>query len=59
MDLKAFEERIAAGGRLNAGEALLLYRQAPTYWLGRMADAVRQRKHPGRLVTYIIDRNVN
>jgi cyclic dehypoxanthinyl futalosine synthase len=59
MDLKAFEERIAAGGRLNAGEALLLYRQAPTYWLGRMADAVRQRKHPDRLVTYIIDRNVN
>ncbi len=59
MDLKAFEERIAAGGRLNAGEALLLYRQAPTYWLGRMADAVRQRKHPDRLVTYLIDRNVN
>jgi cyclic dehypoxanthinyl futalosine synthase len=59
MDLRDFEERIAAGGRLTAGEALQLYRQAPTYWLGRMADDVRRRKHPEGQVTYIIDRNVN
>jgi cyclic dehypoxanthinyl futalosine synthase len=59
MNLKAFEERIAAGDRLSADEALQLYRQAPTYWLGRMADGVRARKHPGGQVTYIIDRNVN
>ena len=32
---------------------------APTHVLGRLADAVRARKHPGRIVTYIIDRNVN
>jgi len=59
MDLTAFEQRIAAGGRLTADEALQLYRHAPTYWLGRMADDVRRRKHPEGLVTYIIDRNVN
>ena len=59
MNLKAFEDKILAGGRLSADEALGLYRQAPTYWLGRMADAVRARKHPDGLVTYIIDRNVN
>jgi cyclic dehypoxanthinyl futalosine synthase len=59
MDLRAFEDRIAAGGRLNAAEALHLYRHAPTYWLGRMADGVRRRKHPEGQVTYIIDRNVN
>ena len=59
MDLNAFEARIAAGGRLSAGEALQLYRHAPTYWLGRMADSVRARKHPDGQVTYIIDRNVN
>jgi 2-iminoacetate synthase ThiH len=59
MDLKSFEERMSAGGRLTAGEALQLYREAPTYWLGRMADDMRRRKHPGRQVTYIIDRNVN
>ncbi len=59
MNLTEFEHRIEAGGRLTADEALLLYRQAPTYWLGRMADAVRRRKHPEPVVTYIIDRNVN
>ncbi len=59
MNLSAFEQRLTAGGRLSADEALLLYRQAPTYWLGRMADTVRRRKHPEPVVTYIIDRNVN
>jgi cyclic dehypoxanthinyl futalosine synthase len=59
VDLSVFEHRLAQGGRITADEALQLYRHAPTYWLGRMADAVRQRKHPDGLVTYIIDRNVN
>ena len=59
MNLHEFETRINAGGRLTADEALQLYRHAPTYWLGRMADAVRLRKHPEPVVTYIIDRNVN
>ena len=59
MNLIELEQRINAGGRLSADEALQLYRQAPTYWLGRMADAVRRRKHPEPVVTYIIDRNVN
>lgn len=57
--LTTFESRILDGGRLTADEALQLYHEAPTYWLGRMADAVRARKHPERVVTYIIDRNVN
>ncbi len=40
-------------------EALELYLRAPTSNLGRLADDIRARKHPERLVTYIIDRNVN
>jgi cyclic dehypoxanthinyl futalosine synthase len=55
----ALESRLASGGRLDATQALWLYREAPTWWLGRMADAVRLRKHPAGVVTYIIDRNVN
>ncbi|HYM24386.1 MAG TPA: cyclic dehypoxanthinyl futalosine synthase [Vicinamibacterales bacterium] len=47
------------GERLSADEALGLYRHAPTALLGRLADGVRARKHPARIVTYIIDRNVN
>ena len=57
--LRELERRIEAGGRLSADEALFLYREAPTQWLGRVADRVRMRRHPDGVVTYIIDRNVN
>ncbi|HEY7170102.1 MAG TPA: cyclic dehypoxanthinyl futalosine synthase [Vicinamibacterales bacterium] len=55
----AIAERVRAGERLTPDEALTLYREAPTALLGGLADLVRARKHPDRLVTYIIDRNVN
>ena len=51
--------KVMKGGRVSAGEALQLYREAPTHVLGRLADTIRLRKHPERVVTYIIDRNVN
>ena len=51
--------RVAVGARVSAADALTLYRHAPTQLLGRLADAIRARKHPDRIVTYIIDRNVN
>ena len=50
---------VTDGARVTAAEALDLYRHAPTHVLGRLADAIRARKHPDRVVTYIIDRNVN
>ncbi|HEX7137023.1 MAG TPA: cyclic dehypoxanthinyl futalosine synthase, partial [Vicinamibacterales bacterium] len=52
-------EKVRAGERVNAAEALELYRSAPTPVLGQLADEIRQRKHPEGVVTYIIDRNVN
>jgi cyclic dehypoxanthinyl futalosine synthase len=52
-------QKVLAGGRVSADDALHLYRHAPTHLLGRLADTIRARKHPDRLVTYIIDRNVN
>src|SRR5215213_4167482 len=51
--------KVGADGRVSGEEALELYRHAPTSLLGRLADGIRARKHPGRLVTYIVDRNVN
>jgi cyclic dehypoxanthinyl futalosine synthase len=59
MTLATLQQRIEDGGRLTPDEALFLYAEAPTYWLGRMADTVRARKHPHKVVSYIIDRNVN
>ena len=47
------------GERLTRDEAIALYRRASTHRLGRLADAVRARKHPRGVVTYIVDRNVN
>jgi cyclic dehypoxanthinyl futalosine synthase len=59
MSVSQLASKVLDGGRVSADEALLLYREAPTHVLGQLADAIRFRKHPERVVTYIIDRNVN
>src|SRR5579864_223141 len=59
MNIEHIADKVRAGGRLSADEALDLYRHAPTALVGRLADGIRARKHPDGLVTYIIDRNVN
>jgi cyclic dehypoxanthinyl futalosine synthase len=59
MTIEQIADKVQAGGRLSADEALRLYRDAPTPLLGHLADGIRSRKHPERIVTYIIDRNVN
>ncbi|GAA2510519.1 cyclic dehypoxanthinyl futalosine synthase [Pilimelia columellifera] len=51
--------RAADGGRISADEALLLYTEAPFHALGEAADAVRRRRYPDNIVTYLIDRNIN
>src|SRR5262245_16980986 len=59
MNSEQLAGKIRGGGRLDPAEALELYRRAPTTLLGTIADECRERKHPGGIVTYIIDRNVN
>jgi cyclic dehypoxanthinyl futalosine synthase len=59
MAVDRIAEHVAQGGRLSTADALALYTEAPTALLGRLAQAVRDRKHPDGIVTYIIDRNVN
>ena len=51
--------RAADGGRITPDEALLLYTEAPLHALGQAADAVRRRRYPDNIATYIIDRNIN
>src|SRR5947207_3822067 len=58
-NLDNIASKVRAGGRLRGDEALELYRRAPTPLLGQLADAIRARKHPDGIVTYIVDRNVN
>jgi len=57
--IQELARKVADGRRVDAAEALELYRSAPTSLLGALADGIRARKHPERIVTYIIDRNVN
>jgi cyclic dehypoxanthinyl futalosine synthase len=59
MPIQQLASKVRAGGRLDTPEALELYLHAPTPLLGQLADEVRARKHPDRIVSYIIDRNVN
>ncbi len=51
--------RAAEGERLSAAEGERLLDEASLFDLGLAADAVRRRKHPNDVVTYIVDRNVN
>lgn len=59
MTIAQLADNVRNGGRLDRAEALELYAHAPTALLGTLADEVRARRHPDRVVTYIIDRNVN
>jgi cyclic dehypoxanthinyl futalosine synthase len=52
-------DRAADGGRISPAEALRLYTEAPLHALGQAADAVRRRRFPDNIATYIIDRNIN
>ena len=59
MSIDTIVRRARDGKRLDRADALALYEHTPTHVLGQLADAARARRHPSRIVTYIIDRNVN
>jgi cyclic dehypoxanthinyl futalosine synthase len=58
-EIDSILQRGADGGRITPEEALLLYTDAPFHALGEAADAVRRRRYPDGIVTYLIDRNIN
>ena len=52
-------ERLLSGGRLSDEEFLELHDNGDLYQLGFLANAIREKRHPERNVTYVIDRNIN
>lgn len=52
-------DRVLAGHRLTTDEAVTLLSSPDLQAVGAAAQVVRQRQHPGNIVTYIIDRNVS
>ena len=51
--------RAAGGERITEEEALQLLREGELLELGRAADVIRNRLNDPKVVTYIIDRNIN
>ncbi len=58
-NLKKIATKVSKGKRLGPDEGLDLFRNAGLLTLGELANAVRKRLHPERLVTFIVDRNIN
>jgi cyclic dehypoxanthinyl futalosine synthase len=52
-------DEVVEGRRLTADDALRLLESSALAAIGRAADAVSRRMHPGPVRTYNIDRNVN
>jgi len=59
MELNRVIRDVAEGSRIGADGAALLVRHADLLTMGELANAVRKRLHPERLVTFIVDRNIN
>lgn len=52
-------DKILSGGRLSNDEFLELHENGDLYQLGFLANAIREKLHPEKNVTYVIDRNIN
>ncbi|MDX9896446.1 MAG: cyclic dehypoxanthinyl futalosine synthase [Desulfofustis sp.] len=59
MKLSAILVAAAAGERIDDAGFMLAAERADLYELAFCADAIRRRLHPGNVVTYVIDRNIN
>ena len=58
-NFKQIQDKVFAGERISADEALVALESMSLHQLGRLANHVRFVKNPERVVTYIIDRNIN
>jgi cyclic dehypoxanthinyl futalosine synthase len=59
MGIETIVRKVAGNERLDADEGLALLGQADLLTLGELAGSVRKRLHPERMVTFIVDRNIN
>ena len=45
--------------KLNRETALKLYRDATLLELGKLANSIKEEKHPENIITFVVDRNIN
>lgn len=58
-DINRMISRAVRGRRISPEEGLELFHRADLLTLGEAAGAIRRRLHPERIVTFIVDRNIN
>ena len=59
MRVTEIQNKFADGHELDRTDGLALLTEVDLLSLGKMADAIRQKKHPDGRVTFVVDRNVN
>jgi cyclic dehypoxanthinyl futalosine synthase len=59
MGIGTIGQKIVDSGRISADEGLTLIREADLLTMGELAGSVRKKLHPERIVTFIVDRNIN
>jgi len=57
--LNAIRKKIDTDTPLTRADALWLLTRGDLLAVGRLADAIRRRRHPHNRVTFVVDRNVN
>ncbi|MBU1168110.1 MAG: dehypoxanthine futalosine cyclase [Proteobacteria bacterium] len=57
--MDAIYEKIDQGIRIDSREALDVFVHGDFLMLGHLAGRIRQKKHPEKVVTFVIDRNIN
>ncbi len=57
--LRGIHNNVQAGVRIGDEDFLYLAETGSLYDLGFLANAIRERLHPEKQVTYVIDRNIN
>lgn len=59
MNFEQIKTKVQENSAINREEALWLLTEADLLDVGKLADGIRQKKHPEGRVTYVVDRNVN
>ena len=59
MQLGEVVDNVYRGGRISDDDYLVLEKEGDLLQLGVLANVIRQRKHPEKIVTYVVDRNIN
>ncbi|MDP6735483.1 MAG: cyclic dehypoxanthinyl futalosine synthase [Nitrospinaceae bacterium] len=56
---EAILKKAVEGERISSSEAVELFRSTDTLLLGNVASRIARRKQKSRVVTYVVDRNIN